>query len=115
MAQSKALLLESIHPDAGRVLAQAGFSVAAVPGAEPPGRLARRLAGAALLGVRSRTPVTRELLRGAPGLLAVGCFCVGTDNVDLEACTDLGVAVFNAPYSNTRSVAELAIGERSEE
>jgi D-3-phosphoglycerate dehydrogenase len=111
MARQRAVLLENIHPDAARNLAAAGFAVTELSAAASPRDLPKLIKGATLLGVRSRTAVTRRLLQGAPNLLAVGCFCVGTDNVDLEACTDQGVAVFNAPYSNTRSVAELAVGE----
>ncbi|MGH8004608.1 MAG: phosphoglycerate dehydrogenase, partial [Limisphaerales bacterium] len=64
-----------------------------------------------ILGIRSKTKVTPMLLQKAPKLLAIGCFCIGTDQTDLKKCTELGIAVFNAPYSNTRSVTELVIGE----
>ena len=111
MGKPKALLLENIHPDAAAALARAGFSVSSRPGAASEGELRRLLGGVALLGVRSRTRVTRASLARAKDLLAVGAFCVGTGNVDLGAAADLGVAVFNAPYSNTRSVAELVVGE----
>jgi len=106
-----ALLLEGIHPDAGRTLRAAGFHVRTVEGTPTGPRLKELLRGAALLGVRSRTLMTRRLAADAGSLLAVGSFCVGTGNVDLDACADSGIAVFNAPYSNTRSVAELVIGE----
>ncbi|MFA5139193.1 MAG: phosphoglycerate dehydrogenase [Elusimicrobiota bacterium] len=107
----KALLLENIHPLAGERLRDAGFRIERLPKALPKDELALRLRGAAILGVRSKTRVRSESLKDVKGLLAVGCFCVGTDNVDLDACSDAGVAVFNAPYSNTRSVAELVVGE----
>ncbi|MBI5239049.1 MAG: phosphoglycerate dehydrogenase [Elusimicrobia bacterium] len=111
MPSPRALLLENIHPDAARRLADAGFAVSARPAAPSASALAGSLRGISLLGVRSRTKVTASVLAAAPDLLAVGCFCVGTDNVDLAAARDRGVAVFNAPYSNTRSVAELVVGE----
>jgi len=107
----KALLLENVHGDAEARLKAAGFSVETFPGAPGDKALAKRLKGVSLLGVRSRTQLTGGILCGADSLLAVGCFCVGTKNVDLAAAAGAGVAVFNAPYSSTRSVAELVIGE----
>jgi D-3-phosphoglycerate dehydrogenase len=107
----KAVLTESIHPNARAVLEGAGFEVTTLPGSPPPADLLRALEGAAILGIRSRTRVTRELLELAPDLLAVGAYCIGTNQVDLEAASLKGVAVFNAPFSNTRSVAELVIAE----
>ncbi len=107
----RALLLENIHPDAADRLAEAGFAVTCRPGAASEAQLRKLLPGVALLGVRSRTKVTAAALERADCLLAIGSFCVGTGNVDLSAASDRGVAVFNAPYSNTRSVAELVIGE----
>jgi len=107
----KVLLLENIHPDAAMRLREAGFAVRALGAALRAGELGRELRGVSILGVRSKTVVPREALKKADSLLAVGSFCVGTDNVDLSACTELGLAAFNAPYSNTRSVAELTIGE----
>ena len=111
MGKPKALLLENIHPDAAASLARAGFSVALRPQAASEGELRRLLSGVSLLGVRSRTRVSGSALRRAKDLLAVGAYCVGTGNVDLAAAADRGVAVFNAPFSNTRSVAELVAGE----
>lgn len=111
MKKPRALLLENIHPDAAGRLAEAGFAVTCRPGAASEEQLRKFLPGVALLGVRSRTKVTAAALERADGLLAIGSFCVGTDNVDLAAASDRGVAVFNAPFSNTRSVAELVIGE----
>ena len=107
----KALLLENIHPLAGERLRDAGLQVEALPKSLSKDDFALRLRGISVLGIRSKTRVTAELLKSFGDVLAVGCFCVGTDNVDLEACGDAGVAVFNAPYSNTLSVAELVIGE----
>jgi len=107
----KAVLLEAIHPDAATALAEAGFDVIQTRHSPPPNELAGLAAGAAVLGIRSRTSIDEQLLATCPGLLAVGAFCVGVEQIDLAACRRRGVAVFNAPYSNTRSVVELALGE----
>ena len=107
----KAVLLEAIHPDAATALAEAGFEVVQSRSSPPPDELAGLAAGATVLGIRSRTQIDERFLAACPGLLAVGAFCVGTEQVDLGACRRRGVAVFNAPYSNTRSVVELALGE----
>jgi D-3-phosphoglycerate dehydrogenase / 2-oxoglutarate reductase len=107
----KALLLENIHPDAVVVLENAGFRVEAVPGSPDPKVLAQTVRDVSILGIRSKTRITDEVLHHASDLLAVGAFCIGTDRIDLDACNEHGVAVFNAPYSNTRSVVELALGE----
>src|SRR5690606_8599570 len=77
----------------------------------PEDELRARIAGAHIVGIRSRTQLTAGVLAEAQRLLAVGCFCIGTNQVDLEAAALAGVPVFNAPYSNTRSVAELVIAE----
>ncbi len=106
-----ALLLENIHPDAVTVLGAAGFEVETVPGALGEDALCRRIEGVELLGIRSGTQVTAAVLDAAPELLAVGAFCIGTNQVDLAAAARRGVAVFNAPFSNTRSVVELALAE----
>jgi D-3-phosphoglycerate dehydrogenase len=107
----KALLLENIHPEGVRLLAERGVEVVTVKGALDEHELIDALPGVQLLGVRSKTLVTEAALMAAPDLLAVGAFCIGTNQVDLAAATSLGVAVFNAPFSNTRSVVELAIAE----
>ena len=107
----KALLLENVHPDAESVLRAAGVAVAAERGALDESGLARALVGVDLLGIRSKTQVSRAVLEAAPDLLAVGAFCIGTNQIDLDSASELGVAVFNAPFSNTRSVVELAIAE----
>ena len=106
-----ALLLENIHADAAARLADEGYKVESLSDALPEAELARALKGVSLLGIRSKTRVTEKALAAADRLLAVGCFCIGTEQVDLAAAGARGVAVFNAPYSNTRSVVELAIGE----
>jgi len=107
----KALLLENIHPEGVRLLTERGIEVETVRGALDEAELAARLPGVQLLGIRSKTNVTRAVLESAPDLLAVGAFCIGTNQVDLGAAAEHGVAVFNAPFSNTRSVVELVIAE----
>jgi D-3-phosphoglycerate dehydrogenase len=105
------LLLEQIHPDAEDILRSAGFSVESEPRALDEDELAARLADVALLGLRSKTHVTRRVLEAAPNLVAIGAFCIGTNQIDLQTASERGVTVFNAPFSNTRSVVELAIAE----
>jgi D-3-phosphoglycerate dehydrogenase len=107
----KALLLENIHPAAVEVLEGRGYDVDLRTGSLAEGELVESLAGVDLLGIRSNTTVTERVLKAAADLQAVGCFCIGTNQVDLTAATADGIAVFNAPYSNTRSVVELVIGE----
>ncbi|GAA4907309.1 phosphoglycerate dehydrogenase [Tessaracoccus lubricantis] len=107
----KALLLENIHADAAKSLEAKGFEVETRSGALAERDLIAALDGVDYLGIRSRTHVTRQVLESATELQSVGAFCIGTNQIDLEAATELGVAVFNAPYSNTRSVVELAISE----
>ncbi len=106
------LLLEGIHPSAQEVLRAAGYSqIEALPGALEGEALQRKIADAHFIGVRSRTQLTAEVLAHAHKLVAIGCFCIGTNQVDLQAARERGIAVFNAPYSNTRSVAELVLAE----
>src|SRR5580658_7786246 len=107
----KALLLENVHPEAVRPLEDAGLEVVQQRSALGESDLAAALPGVALLGIRSKTRVTEAVLAGAPDLLAVGAFCIGIDQIDLAAAAALGIAVFNAPYSNTRSVVELTLAE----
>jgi D-3-phosphoglycerate dehydrogenase len=107
----RALLLENIHPDATARLTKAGYQVSTLPRALGEDELIESLPGISLLGIRSQTQVTDRVLASAEGLLAVGAFCIGTNQVDLGAAARRGVAVFNAPFSNTRSVVELAIAE----
>ncbi|KFI69211.1 phosphoglycerate dehydrogenase [Bifidobacterium magnum] len=106
----KALLLENIHPLAGEALRRAGFDVEQLSGALSEAELIEALQGVSILGIRSKTSVTPAVIDACPDLLAVGCFCIGTNQVDLAYAAQRGVAVFNAPYSNTRSVVELVIG-----
>jgi D-3-phosphoglycerate dehydrogenase / 2-oxoglutarate reductase len=107
----RALLLENIDPVAVDVLSSAGFDVESVRGALDEADLTAALDGVQLLGIRSKTQVTADVLARRPALAAVGAFCIGTNQIDLGAAAASGVAVFNAPYSNTRSVVELAIAE----
>jgi D-3-phosphoglycerate dehydrogenase len=107
----RALLLENIHPDAAAALGAAGYQVEALDRALSGDELGQRLQGVHLLGVRSKSQVRAQHLHEADSLLAVGAFCIGTDQIDLSAAAERGVAVFNAPYSNTRSVVELAFAE----
>jgi D-3-phosphoglycerate dehydrogenase / 2-oxoglutarate reductase len=108
----KVLLLENIHPVAVETLEARGHEVELRAGSLSEDELVEVLAdGVQLLGIRSNTHITPRVLDAAPDLAAVGCFCIGTNQVDLAAAAERGVAVFNAPYSNTRSVVELVIGE----
>jgi D-3-phosphoglycerate dehydrogenase len=110
--QIKVLLLEGISDTAVNVLKAAGYTnVERVATALDGDALRNRLKGVRLLGIRSRTQLTRDVVDGIRSLVAVGCFSVGTNQVDLAACTEMGIPVFNAPFSNTRSVAELTIAE----
>jgi D-3-phosphoglycerate dehydrogenase len=107
----KALVLESIHPTAVEILQGRGYEVDVRAGALTEPELIDALAGVSLLGIRSNTTVTAKVIEAAEDLQAIGCFCIGTNQVDLAAASVRGVGVFNAPYSNTRSVVELVIGE----
>jgi D-3-phosphoglycerate dehydrogenase / 2-oxoglutarate reductase len=107
----KVLLLENIHSVAAEAFRGAGFEVDLRSGAMSGPELADALSGVSLLGIRSNTTITPEVLDAGKDLLAVGCFCIGTNQVDLPAAAERGVAVFNAPFSNTRSVVELVLGE----
>jgi len=98
----KALFLENIHPGAVRVFKAAGFKVEVLP--HSPGKkiLGRMMENVDVLGIRSKTRVGPEILQRAPNLSAIGAFCIGTEQIDISACSERGIAVFNAPYSNTR-------------
>ncbi|MEQ6124644.1 phosphoglycerate dehydrogenase [Pseudotenacibaculum sp. MALMAid0570] len=107
----KILLLENVHPDAFQKLSGDGFTVETVSTSLSEDDLIEKLKGVHVLGIRSKTQVTKKVLESANKLMVVGAFCIGTKQIDLEACKENGIVVFNAPYSNTRSVVELAIGE----
>ena len=107
----RVLLLENIHTDGADFLRGKGFQVETRDAALGEDELIEAIAGVHLLGIRSTTYVTEKVLAAAPDLLGIGAFCIGTNQIDLAATSARGVAVFNAPYSNTRSVVELAIAE----
>ena len=107
----KILLLEDVHSDAFTKLSGDGFTVETVSTSLSTEELKNKLKDVHVLGIRSKTQVRKEVLKHAPKLLVIGAFCIGTKQIDLEACKENGIVVFNAPYSNTRSVVELAIGE----
>lgn len=107
----KALLLENIHPSAIQKLKNEGYQVEVYPAGMTEDELAEAVKDVSVLGIRSKTMITPKVVENAKRLLAVGAFCIGTNQIDLESCLKKGIAVFNAPYSNTRSVVELAIAE----
>lgn len=107
----KVLLLENVHPIGVELLEKEGFTVEEYPAGLDEEELAEKIKGVSILGIRSKTQVTSKVLENADRLMAIGAFCIGTNQIDLEAAQEKGVAVFNAPFSNTRSVVELAIGE----
>ena len=108
----KFLLLEGVHQSAIDALAKAGYTnVVAYPKALPADDLKKEIKDAHFVGIRSRTQLSAEIFEAADRLVAIGCFCIGTNQVDLEAAAKRGIPVFNAPFSNTRSVAELVMAE----
>lgn len=107
----KILLLENVHESAITMLENGGMQVVRAKGALDEDSLVAKLPGVSVLGIRSRTQLTSRVFDHAPDLLAVGAYCIGTNQIDLQAASLRGIAVFNAPYSNTRSVAELVIAE----
>ena len=111
-AKIKFLLLEGVHQSAVDALQAAGYSnINYYQKALPDDELKQKIADAHFVGIRSRTQLTDDVFDAAKKLIAVGCFCIGTNQVNLQAATERGIAVFNAPFSNTRSVAELVIAE----
>ena len=108
----KFLLLEGVHQSAVDTLKAAGYSnIDYLEKALPEAELIERIKDAHFVGIRSATKLNAQVLQAAEKLLAVGCFCIGTNQVDLQAAIELGITVFNAPFSNTRSVAELVLAE----
>ena len=107
----KILLLENVHADAFTKLSKDGFSVETVSKSLSEDELIEKIKDVHVLGIRSKTNVTQKVIDAADKLMVVSAFCIGTKQIDLEACKENGVVVFNAPYSNTRSVVELAIAE----
>lgn len=107
----KILLLENVHSDAFDKLSKDGFSVETISKSLSEDELIEKIKDVHVLGIRSKTNVTQKVVDAAEKLMVVSAFCIGTKQIDLEACKEKGIVVFNAPYSNTRSVVELAIGE----
>ncbi len=111
MVPVRALFLENLHPKATEILGDAGIEVIAQSGALDEDELIKALEGVELIGLRSKTALTAKVFESATSLIAAGAFSVGTNQVDLAVAARKGIAVFNAPFSNTRSVVELAISE----
>jgi D-3-phosphoglycerate dehydrogenase / 2-oxoglutarate reductase len=105
------LLLENVHPVAVALLKSEGFNVEIYHAALTEDELCERIKNVSVLGIRSKTQVTKKVLENANRLMVIGAFCIGTNQIDLETATKKGIAVFNAPFSNTRSVVELAVAE----
>jgi D-3-phosphoglycerate dehydrogenase len=110
-SQIKILLLENIHPIAHQMLKDEGFSVEGAKHAFTEEELISKAANVHVLGIRSKTQITKKYLAQAKRLMNIGAFCIGTNQIDLQAAKVHGVAAFNAPFSNTRSVAELVLAE----
>jgi len=107
----KVLLLENIHEVATNKFEEAGYEVETPPETLDEVELKRKIRDVVVLGVRSKMRITKAVLDSAPELLAIGAFCIGVEQIDSNACSERGVAVFNDPHSNSRSVAELVLGE----
>lgn len=107
----RALLLENLHPLATTILESSGIEVVTRTGAMDEPELIEALDGVHLLGIRSKTTITPAVLESATDLLGIGAFCIGTNQIDLRTAAAQGVAVFNAPFQNTRSVVEIALAE----
>lgn len=105
------LLLENVHPVAVELMRAEGFTVETHAAALSEDELCKKIKNVSVLGIRSKTQVTAKVLEHANRLMAIGAFCIGTNQIDLKVATQKGVAVFNAPFSNTRSVVELALAE----
>lgn len=107
----KVLLLENIHPQALTIFQQEGYQIETLAGAPSEDELCYLIQNVSILGIRSKTQLTAKVLAHANRLMAVGAFCIGTNQIDLKTAANAGIIAFNAPYSNTRSVVELALGE----
>lgn len=105
------LLLENIHPEAVRLFKEEGYSVETHVGAMDEDELCEKIKNVSIIGIRSKTNITEKVLESASKLISIGAFCIGTNQIDLNNALTRGITVFNAPFSNTRSVVELAIGE----
>ncbi|HAR41398.1 MAG TPA: phosphoglycerate dehydrogenase [Bdellovibrionales bacterium] len=107
----KVLLLENIHPLARQIFEAEGCEVETTVGALTPEQLISKIPGFHILGIRSKTTITAEVFAAAESLVTLGAFCIGTNHIDLKAARKHGIPVFNAPFGNTRSVAEMAVAE----
>jgi D-3-phosphoglycerate dehydrogenase len=107
----KILLLENVHLNGIKLLQDEGYTVETVKGSMSEDELCAKIKDVTILGIRSKTQITKKVLDHAPRLMAIGAFCIGTNQIDLDAATRACICVFNAPYSNTRSVVEMVIGE----
>lgn len=107
----KVLLLENIHTDAKQIFEHEGYQVETVKGSLSEEELCKKIKDVSIIGIRSKTQITKKVIEKAKKLHVIGTFCIGTNQVDLKECSKRGITVFNAPYSNTRSVVELALGE----
>lgn len=105
------LLLENVHPVGVGLMQEEGYNVEVISSALSEDELAEKIKDVSILGIRSKTNVTKKVLENANRLISIGAFCIGTNQIDLDTCTKKGIAVFNAPFSNTRSVVEMAIAE----
>jgi D-3-phosphoglycerate dehydrogenase len=105
------LLLENVHPVAIEMMKAEGFQVESYPAGLEESELCEKIKNVSVLGIRSKTQVSAKVLENAHRLMAIGAFCIGTNQIDLKEATSKGIAVFNAPFSNTRSVVEMAIAE----
>ncbi|KAF8859584.1 D-isomer specific 2-hydroxyacid dehydrogenase [Acephala macrosclerotiorum] len=107
----KILLLENVNPSGQELLREQGYHVEALKTSLPEAELIQKIKDVHVIGIRSKTKLSERVLREAKNLIVVGCFCIGTNQVDLEYAANHGIAVFNSPFANSRSVAELVIGE----
>ena len=107
----KVLVLENIHHEAISAFKREGYTVEEINGGLDEDELCEKIKDVSIICIRSKTNITKKVVDSAKKLMAVGAFCIGTNQIDLDACTHKGIVVFNAPYSNTRSVVELAIGQ----
>jgi D-3-phosphoglycerate dehydrogenase len=107
----KVLLLENVHKDAVKLFKTESYSIETISRSLNEKELAEKIRDVSILGIRSKTNITPKVIANARKLMAIGAFCVGTNQIDLDACSKAGVIVFNAPFSNTRSVVELVIAE----
>ncbi|KAJ6179142.1 hypothetical protein N7519_009603 [Penicillium mononematosum] len=107
----KVLLLENVNQTGREILSQQGYQVEFLKSSLPEDQLIEKIRDVHVIGIRSKTKLTARVLKEAKNLIVIGCFCIGTNQVDLQYAADQGIAVFNSPFSNSRSVAELVIGE----